>query len=345
MSLLDGLKVVIVADRLTDLGGRMLAEMGADVVLLSERQETTDARRAAWLHGMRRPAEGETAEGLVAAADILLDGRRRGAEPGLDDAAAQNPRLIHVIAHPGIGTDDTPATDLTLMARSGLMTVIGDPDRPPLRLPGEQGYALTGIQVATAALLGLAARRRTGQGQRIDVSAVQSATLANYREAVMYAWTGRVGRRTGNRLVRGSSGVRQVWPCADGYVTWSMIDNPNMMRSLVRVMEAEGAAGELSDIVWEDILVADTDQAVIDRWQEVFGAFFASHDKATLADWSLRHGWGLSAIATLDEVRGSPHLADRGLWVEVDDHGTTRPLPGPLFRFDRAEAAPLRKVP
>ena len=342
---LAGLKVAVVADRLTDLGGRMLAELGAGVVLLAERQPTLPARRAAWLHGMRRPAEGETAEALVAAADVLLDGRRRGTEPGVEDAAAANPRLVHVVAHPGVGEDDAPATDLTLMARSGLMTVVGDPDRPPLRLPGEQGYALTGIQVATAALLGLAARRRTGRGQRIDVSAAQAATLANYREAVMFAWTGRIGRRTGNRLVRGASGVRQVWPCADGHVTWSMIDNPGMMRGLVRVMEAEGAAGELSDVAWEDILVADTDQAVIDRWQEVFGAFFAAHDRARLAAWSLAHGWGLSAIATPEEVRASEHLAARGLWVDVDDHGTRRRLPGPLFRFDGATGAPPREVP
>jgi crotonobetainyl-CoA:carnitine CoA-transferase CaiB-like acyl-CoA transferase len=339
MRLLAGLRVVATPDRLTDLGARMLAALGADVALSGDEPAMTDARRAAWHHGMRHAdAPPDT---LLPEADVFLDGRRRGDRPDLDDLAARFPRLVHVVATAGaLDEPHRPATDLTLMALSGLMTVTGEPDRPPLRLPGEQAYALTGIQVATAALMGLHARRRTGRGQRIDVSAMQSAALANYRGPVMSEWTGRVPRRQGNLLVRGRSGVRQVWPCADGHVTWSMIDNPGMMRALVRVMEAEGAAGELAQVDWDAILVADTDQAVIDRWQETVAAFFARHTKARLGAWSLEHGWGLSPIATLAEVRDSPHLAARGLFVDVEDgQGGTLRLPGPLFRSAGLAAA------
>ena len=330
MKLLEGTRVVVIADGLTDLGGAMLAKLGADVTLHAETCERREAARLAWHHDMQTSADGETLESLLDSADILLDGRRCGGTH--DDARDGRPSLIHIVAN--VDNDRTlPATDLTLMAASGLMTVIGEPDRPPLRLPGEQAFALTGIQVATAALMGLRARRLTGEGQRIDVSATQSATLANYREAIMYDWTGRIGRRQGNKLVRGASGVRQVWPCADGFVTWSMIDNPAMMRALVSVMADQGAAGELADIDWDAILVADTDQAVIDRWQGIVADFFAAHTKAELGAWSLDRGWGLSTISTLDEVRNSDHLAAREFWQDVPDGkgGTTR-LPGPLFQ-------------
>lgn len=343
MSLLQGLKVVIVADRLTDFGGRMLAELGAEVVL-AETPMADGARRAAWLHGMRR--SDAPLESLLAEADIFLDGRRAGDRPALDDLAERFPELIHVVATGApLGQVHRPATDLTLMALSGLMTIVGEPDRPPLRLPGEQAYALTGIQVATAALLGIAARRRTGRGQRIDVSAMQSAALSNYRGPIMYEWSGRIARRQGNLLVRGKSGVRQVWPCKDGYVTWSMIDNPGMMRALVGVMVDEGAAGDLADIDWDAILVADTDQAIIDRWQGIVGTFFARHTKEQLGAWSLRLGWGLSTIATLEEVRNSDHLAERGLFVDVTDGDVTRRLPGPLFRHGGGGPTPERRVP
>ncbi|MBF9033720.1 carnitine dehydratase [Rhodobacterales bacterium HKCCE2091] len=338
MTLLHGLRVVVFADGLTDLGARMLSGLGANVVLAGETGERTPAQGQAWLSDLREAGPGEALATLLDGADIFLDGRRRRAA-ATDDPRDGRPRLIHVVANAD-NLRDLPVTDLTLMAASGLMTVIGEPDRPPLRLPGEQAYALTGIQVATAALMGLAARRRTGQGQRIDVSAVQSATLANYREAVMYAWTGRSGRRKGNLLVRGKSGVRQVWPCADGHVTWSMIDNPGMMRAVVAKMAEQGMAGELADVAWDAILVADTDQDVIERWQGLVAAFFAAHDKATLGRWSLDEGWGLSPIATLDEVRNSAHLAARGFWREVPDGqgGTTR-LPGPLFLVHPAPGA------
>ena len=353
MSMLSGLRVLEIAGGLVDLGGRMLAELGAEVLsIVPAGSERPHAETLAWHHGKTRIAaddiDPDALRRLVADADVLLDDRRRG-DLGLDTLAADSPGLIHVIARPF--SADGPyagrrATDLTLMALSGLMTIVGEPDRPPLKLPGEQAYALTGIQAATAALMGLRARRRTGRGQRIDLSALQSATLANYREAIMYEWTGRVGMRTGNKLVRGKSGVRQVWPCTDGFVTWSMIDNPSMMRSLVRAMAGEGAAGELTEIQWDSILVADEDEGTIERWQLVFGAFFASHTKAELAAWSLEHGWGLSVISDLEDVRQSDHLASRGLFVDVEDEetGTRVRLPGPLFRHGAGEDAPPRRL-
>ena len=320
MRLLDGIRAVVLADRLVDFGGSMLARLGADVTL-AEAAQMTEARERAWHKGMTRSDAPLAA--LLGDADILLDDRRSGAREGVDALAAGHPRLIHIVVT-GFPGDHRPVTDLTLMAQSGLIHVTGQPDRPPLRLPGEQAYALTGIQAATAALMGLRARRLTGRGQRIALSALQATALANYREAVMFEHTGRIGMRQGNMLVRGKSGVRQIWPCADGFVTWSMIDNPGMMRALVRVMEAEGVAGELSQIDWDSILVADTDQAVIDRWQAVVEAFFARHDRKTLADWSLEHGWGLSPIVRLSEVPDTPQMKARGVF-DVDG------LPGPLF--------------
>ncbi|MFZ2102642.1 MAG: CoA transferase [Oricola sp.] len=352
MNLLEGIRVIELTDRLVDLGGRMLAELGAEVLSVetgaADRPRTADL---AWQHGKTRVTAGPDdlarLRAMLDEADILLDGRRKAAAIDIGELVADTPRLIHVVARPFSDSGPyagRPATDLSLMALSGLMTIVGDPGKPPLRLPGEQAYALTGIQAATAALLGLQARRRTGKGQRIDVSAFQAATLANYREAIMYEWTGRIGHRTGNKLVRGKSGVRQVWRCADGFVTWSMIDNPGMMRSVVRIMSEQGVAGELAAIDWENILVADTEQETIERWQGVFADFYAAHTKSELGQWSLDHGWGLSVIADLDEVRASRHLAARGLFVAVEDQETGEQslLPGLLFTHGAGEGAPPR---
>lgn len=355
MSMLSGIKVLEFSNGLVDLGGRMLREMGADVIsVTSERaSDRPHWRTLAWHHGKTRVTVPEGADlgqwALIDDADIVLDDRRSAHTSTLDELRAGRPGLIHVIARPYSASGpyhDRPASDLTLMAMSGLMTITGEPNKPPLRLPGEQAYALTGIQVATAALLALHVRRRTGQGQRVDVSAFQSAVLANYREAIMYEWTGRIGRRTGNQLVRGKSGVRQVWPCADGYVTWSMIDNPSMMRSMVAVMKERQVAGELADIDWEAILVADTAQDTIDRWQSVFGRFFATQTRAELGALSLERGWGLSVIKNLDDVRHDAHLLERNLFVPVRDEASRveTPLPGPLFHHTTADESPARAL-
>lgn len=329
MTMLAGLKVLEISDNFVDFGGRMLAELGADVVSVCPATPRTPERERAWHHGKTRLlADDPTAiVDLARKADVILDGQRNGDRFDLTPGV----QTIHVRVAPGTGGK---ANDLTLMALSGLMTVTGDPDQPPLRFPGQQAFALTGIQAATAALIGLYARRRIGHGQKIDLSALKSATLANYREPIMYEWTGRIGKRQGNLLVRGKSGVRQVWPCKDGHVTWSMIDNPPMMRALVSVMAEQGAAGELADIDWDSTLVADTPQPTLDRWQSIVAAFFAAHTKAELGAWSLEKGWGLSVINTPQDVRASDHLAARGLFVDIRDEirGTTASLPGPLFR-------------
>lgn len=348
MSMLAGTKILEIADGLTDFGGRMLAELGADVAVVMPETAHGEPRNIAWHHGKTRISADnpQAIRALAAQADIVLDGQREGDRFDLSKAIPADCIYIRVAPFSAGGPyAGRPATDLTLFALSGLMHVTGEPDRPPLKFPGQQAYVLTGIQAATAALLALYARRRTGKGQRADLSAFQSATLANYREAVMYEWTGRIGRRRGNMLVRGKSGVRQIWPCKDGFVTWSMIDNPSMMRAVVTVMAEHGAAGELADIDWNNTLVADTAQETIERWQSIVAAFFAAHTREELGNWSLEKGWGLSVILSPEDVRKSEHIEARGLFVEVTDEetGNTVSVPGPLFH-SAAMDAPRRTL-
>lgn len=348
MSMLAGVRVLEIADGLTDFGGRMLAELGAEVAVVVAASLQEKSRDLAWHHGkVRLLADDEAAiRRLAGEADIVLDGQRLGDRFNL--AEAVTPQTIYVRVAPFSAEGPyagRPATDLTLFALSGLMHVTGEPQAPPLKFPGQQAYALTGIQAATAALMGLYARRKTGKGQAAGLSALQSATLANYREAVMYEWTGRIGRRQGNMLVRGKSGVRQIWPCKDGYVTWSMIDNPSMMRAVVAVMSEQGETGQVASIDWGAILVADTPQETIESWQAEFERFFARHTRAQLGQWSLERGWGLSVILDPDDVRNSDQLKARGLFVSVLDEetGTSVELPGPLFH-SAAMDAPSRTL-
>jgi crotonobetainyl-CoA:carnitine CoA-transferase CaiB-like acyl-CoA transferase len=348
MSMLAGVKVLEIADGLTDFGGRILAELGAQVTVVLPEAPQEQSRERAWHHGKTRIVAdtAEAVRSLARSADIILDGQRNGDR--FDLAGATESHSIYIRVAPFSSTGPyrgRPASDLSLFALSGLMHVTGEPSGTPLKFPGQQAYALTGIQAATAALMALYSRHRTGKGQSAELSAFQSTTLANYREAVMYEWTGRIGRRQGNLLVRGKSGVRQIWPCKDGYVTWSMIDNPSMMRAVVDVMIEKGAAGELSEIDWGNILVADTAQETIERWQAVFASFFAAHTRDELGQWSLERGWGLSVIMAPEDVRNSEHLAARGLFVSVTDEetGETVKVPGPLFH-SAAMAAPERSL-
>jgi crotonobetainyl-CoA:carnitine CoA-transferase CaiB-like acyl-CoA transferase len=329
--MLNHIRIVDLTNGLGAIAGRMLAELGATVI--KAEPESGDPQRAdapafaAWNHGKRSviAEPGDAAfTALIASADIVIR------NPGLDHAVlmAANPALIDVVVAaflPGGQNGGRPASDLTLMARSGLMTIIGDPDRAPLTLPGEQAFALGGIQAVTAALTALYARGSDGKGQLIEVSAYQSAVLANYREPLTWEWTGRVGNRTGNLLIRGKSGVRQMWPCKDGFVTWALVDNPPMMRGMVRVMGDQ--AGPLSAVDWDAILVADTPRETLLEWEGHVEAFFLSLTRAELGALSTAHGLGLSWIDTPHDVLQSEQMAARSLWRDIDGVA----LPGPLW--------------
>jgi crotonobetainyl-CoA:carnitine CoA-transferase CaiB-like acyl-CoA transferase len=335
------LQHIRVVDLTRDLGsyaGALLARLGAEVTQIGP-VEGDAADREMALHGKHVVdlALGDPALlDLIAQADILF----RGPDPlpatlAPDALAACYPGLIDVAVLPfdADGTNATrPATDLTIMARSGLMTIVGDPDRPPLTLPGRQAWALAGIQGAIAALVALNARATDGLGQLASVSAYRSAVLANYREPLTWEWVGRVGNRTGNLLVRGKSGVRQIWDCADGFVTWALVDNQPMMRAVVARLAEDGMAGALAEVDWDAILVADMPRETLIAWEALVEAWLATKTKAELTALSNKHGMGLSAISDVDDMLASDHLAARGLWEETEVGGRRVRVPGPLFQ-------------
>jgi crotonobetainyl-CoA:carnitine CoA-transferase CaiB-like acyl-CoA transferase len=368
MSPLSHLKVIEIASGLGAYTGRMFAELGAEVIKVEP--ASGDPARAigpfpeggatglpwlAWNAGKRSIATDDPAvlRKLLATADILIVGED-AAPPPFAELAAANPRLIEVVVAPfaehGVHYG-RPASDLTLMALSGLMAIVGDPDRPPLKLPGEQAWALAAIHGVTAGLLAISARRASGKGQRVVVSAYQAAVLANYREPVVWAFDKRLGRRTGNQLMRGKSAVRQVWQASDGYVTWALVDNPGMVKGMIGLMQETGPgaelAAELAAVDWDNILVANADQADVERWEALLEAYFLTQSKGDLFDASNKRGLGLSRIDDVDDALSSANAEARHFWRRIDDQarGIAYSLPGMLFASSLDQTPRINAAP
>lgn len=344
--MLSGIRVIDLTSALGAFAGRMFSQLGAEVIKVEstdgDPQRAEAAVFAAWNFSKRSVVadlHSDAFTTLMKSTDIVIR------NPGIahDFLLGLQPKLIDVVIAPflpGSADDDAPYSDFTLMARSGLMTIIGDPDRPPMTLPGEQAFALGAIQAVTGALTALHARDMgLIDNQLVEVSAYQSAVLANYREPLTWAWAGRTGNRTGNLLVRGKSGVRQVWPCEDGYVTWALVDNPPMMRAMVALMGTD--AGPMADIDWKQTLVADLPRAQLEEWESRVAAFFMTKTKAWLGAQSASLGLGLSWIdAPLDVLFSDQHAA-RHLWVDVDGMR----YPGPLWTSSLDSLAISNTVP
>jgi crotonobetainyl-CoA:carnitine CoA-transferase CaiB-like acyl-CoA transferase len=244
---LNGLRVVELAHPLGAFAGRLLADAGADVIVVeppggaAQRSygpfaddEPGPERSLAWWsdNSSKRSivADLDTDEGrelvrrLITSADVLLEcevpGRLAALGLDYDDLSADHPDLVHVAITPfgraGVG-GGTDVTDLTILARGGPMWSCGydDHDLPPVRGRGNQGVRTACHFAVMSTLTALLARGRHG-GQFVDVSMNAAANVTT--EFASYGWLSgqqTVQRQTGRHATPNPSEPTQV-RCADG---------------------------------------------------------------------------------------------------------------------------------
>jgi crotonobetainyl-CoA:carnitine CoA-transferase CaiB-like acyl-CoA transferase len=193
MGVLDGIKVLEMA-RVppAELPGMFLADMGADVLKIetppAEAEDAATKRRAAFAYVNRnkrslavnmKAADGQAIfRKLAATADVIVEGFRPGVMKRLggdyETLSAANPRLVYCSLS-GFGHNgpykDYPAHDGNYLSLAGVLNLIGEPDRKPifpLNLVADYGGA--SMHGALGIMMALFARERTGRGQHVDVS-------------------------------------------------------------------------------------------------------------------------------------------------------------------------------
>jgi crotonobetainyl-CoA:carnitine CoA-transferase CaiB-like acyl-CoA transferase len=232
---------------------------------------------------------------------------------------------------------DRRSSDIAFMAMSGLMNITGDQDRAPLRFGLDQSYCLAGTQAAIGTLFALFNRHSTGEGQHVDVSCYESLVLANYWEPVRWEFEKRLVNRLGDRFSRGKGSTRQVWPCKDGYVTWTMMGGRveiERLKAIVEKMDQEGMAGFLKTIDLDNVHISQLTDEEIGTWEDLIGAFFLRHTKEELNKLSKEKNLTLCFVNDLLEVMDCDQFAQRKYWedVEIPEMGIVLKSPGFLFK-------------
>jgi len=247
MSALAGLRIIELAREPIAFAGKLLADMGADVILVEPPggdpcrgyppfldDEPGEDRSLYWWHyhtskrgvvlDLDHPPDAARFRKLIATADVLIEAepRQRLAALQLDypDLVEHRPDLIHVAVTPFGRNDpksDLPYTDLTIMAASGPPWSCGYTDHslPPIRGPG-QGFHTAAHFAVMSALTAIVFRAASGQGQLIDVSMNAASNVTT--EAASYSWlvAGQtVQRQTGRHAAVHPTGRTQQL-CADG---------------------------------------------------------------------------------------------------------------------------------
>jgi crotonobetainyl-CoA:carnitine CoA-transferase CaiB-like acyl-CoA transferase len=266
MGPLDGIRVVELSHRHVAWAGKLLADLGADVIVVeppggSDQRDfgpfvddTPGPERSLWWWHYNTSKHSVVADvvhdhdalmALVADADVFIEAEPPGAlaAAGLDWTAvsAANPRLVMASITPfgqASPRSHEPITDLTVMAEAGPVWSCGydDHELPPVRGGGNQGFQTACHWAVMSVLVVLLNREETGEGQYIDVSMHAASNVTTEMATYGYMATGaKVQRQTGRHAAPSLSQPTQT-RCRDGrYVNTGV--PPRAPAEFVRVLE------------------------------------------------------------------------------------------------------------
>jgi len=385
--MLDGIQVLDLSDERGQLCGMMLADLGADVVCIEPpggsmaRQLAPLASDASDIEGslfwwsyarnkrsavldLETEEDREKLRALALRADVLIESAAPGAlaELGLGhtDLAARNPGLVTVSITP-FGQDGPkahwPASDLTVLAAGGPLWLSGDPDRPPTRVCVPQAFHHAACEAATAALVALHERNRSGRGQHVDVSAQQAVTIATQSDIVAARVNpgNRGFSRNGGGAKTGSTVLRFVYPAADGFVSITHVFGSSVGPVTRRMMEcvcADGFCDEATrdkDWVAYGALLASGEEPN-EEWERIkrcVEAWTTSKTKAELLELALERNLLIAPAQTPQDCLQSAQLASRDYfdeWERPDGRGRVR-APGPWVKLSRTPLRTARRAP
>ena len=327
-ALLDGVRVVDLAGEPAAMTGRILADLGADVVLVEPPDghplRDQPDRFAAWAAGKRSvvvtgPDDAALAE-LLAGADVVVT--TPGFPGTLDVDPSRAPDSVWVLVTPFGASGpraEWQASDLGVMAASANMFSTGDPDRAPVRCTEPSGYGHTGPEAAFAAITAL----WSGRPQRVDVSMQETVLSANMGAPGRFAQSGFRGERRGANIGR----TREIWPTKDGWVSFGLRGGKARVPSLELITRLVGESGvdasalEAQD--WSTWSPNTADDAVLRAVEAPIAEYFAGRTMRDLYEVACRTNLMLAPANSPPEILDSEQLAARGYFTTLD--GVTLP--------------------
>lgn len=225
-----------------DSSRRMAGSVGTD----SPAFNAVNRGKRSLVLDLRTPSGQQVFRRLAARADIVIENSRPGAmrRLGLDYAelSADHPSLIYASIS-GYGQTGPASAkggfDLVAQGISGLMSVTGEPDGPPVKI----GVPVTDLGAGLFALTGILAalyyRTRTGIGQYIDTALVDAGVALSVWESTEYFSGAGVPDRLGSahRLIAPYQAVR----CADGFINLAAANDRLFVRLCAVFKHAEWA--------------------------------------------------------------------------------------------------------
>lgn len=365
----ENLRVVDLTDIRGAMAGRILADMGADVIKIEPPGGDPERNRAPFAGGVQDPERSlaflyrhankrglqlnlQTADGrrrldeLLSQTDVLVENFGPVAQPKLGLTAPQvegrHPHLVHVSIS-DFGRNGPRShwrlEALPAFAASGALFACGFRELPPCWLPGYAAHDCASVFAAVGALVAVLDRRRHGHGQTVEV-AVQEAALSG-----LYPWSvPLIDYNAKNPFIpaappRNADGNYPVVSCRDGHMR-VLPSSVKQWRAFLQLLrEPEVLMGpEFEDPIFR-MLSGDVIRLAV-------GEALADRDRFDLFDEARELNVPVGPVCSPDEFANSEQTRQRGVMAPTDfPHLEGAPFTRVPFKMSRMRTAVRRPAP
>jgi len=381
LQLLGAYRVLDLTDEKGFLCGRILGDLGADVIKIEKSGGDTSRNIGPFYQNIPDPSKSlywfvynaskrgvtldlETSDGqdifrrLVKTADFVIEsfspGYMASLGLGYSELRKISPRLIMVAITPFGQTGPYRGyvgSDLVLSALGGLSHLCGEEDGAPLRISGVgQAYLQAGAQAAVAALMAHYDRLVSGEGTYIDISIQECLCWTTELAIPLWSANKEIFKRRGIYQKRGGPRYRRIFKCKDGYITYAVqagrMTGP-MHARLVKIMDEQGMAGDMKDVDWAKLSMSEISEEDLARWEALLDKFFAKYTKAEIQQMAVEHQLIACPVNDIEDISKYVQLEARDYWVALDHPELNAKItyPGFWFKTDKGDCGIRSRAP
>ena len=257
---------------------------------------------------------------LVERADVVAENFKAGTLDrlglGYDRARQVNPRIIYGSIN-GFGSSgpysDKPCVDPVAQAMGGLMSMTGFEGQPPLKTGPAVADSLSGLYLALGIMAALRQRDRTGVGERVEVSMMDSVFSVLEEAVIRTSMTGDPLPARGNTDPLGAPW--DAFQTSDG--RWTMVCNldPRRFAEIYKLIGREDIAEEYGGM---DGTAMEKRSRDLPKLNQIFAGWArtrtAEELQQILGEMSIPNG----VVKEVPELLEDPHLVGRNMVVDID---------------------------
>lgn len=367
--MLHDIRVIELSGPETMMAGRILGDLGADVIVVEPPggaagrrldpflDDTPGLDRSLTWHALNRGKRGITLDLGTPDGRALLEALGRSAALLLEtaDRKATAPRADLTLPASTVRCRITPflstgpkrdylASDLIVTAATGVPGITGTPERPPLFYPVPQAMMEAGAEAAIASLAALSARDVDGLGQEIEVPARLAGMMSALSVPIVVPANNPELQRTPARQRLAGVALPGIFACKDGFVLVSFAFGQAFGRLTQRLMqwavEQNCLEARLGAVDWSSApqqaekgsLTAEDLRATVDA----IATLCLRHTKDEFGAEARKRGLLAAPLMDMRDIAQSPQYRERGLWsapVVVGAEGRTVEDPARFAQF------------